>query len=405
MLDTEHVGVDGRLGDECLDRVGERVVGVVQQHVSLSEDREDVRALVVPGEEPWRGDRRPRLGVQVGSVDREDRPKTAQPDRRVNRVDGLGPQVELAQEQLAHRVGHAVLDLEAHRSTEAAAAQLHLECDEQVLGLFFFECEVGVAGDAERLGLAEDHAGKERVEVRGDDLLDGDESVLVGELEESRQDRGHLHPGDPLLGGRGVPDLDGDVEREIRDHGEGMPRIDGERGEDRVDVALEELAHRGAVVVFQLLVGHDVQPCLREVHAEVLEVDPVLAPDELGRALADRDELLAGPEAVCGPRGHAADHLVLESRDADLEELVEQLGEDRHELHTLEQGHRGVLGEVEQPGAEVEARQLPVGEALRSELLNGAELADERGAELAAIAGHLAEILELGSGVRHRSSA
>ena len=47
VLDAEHVGVVGRLGDERLDRVGERVVGVVQQHVALAQHREDVRALVV----------------------------------------------------------------------------------------------------------------------------------------------------------------------------------------------------------------------------------------------------------------------------------------------------------------------------------------------------------------------
>ena len=59
-------------------------------------------------------------------------------------------EVELAEQQLEHLGRHAVLDLEAHGPAEPAAAQLHLDRGEQVVGLLLLEREVGVAGDAER---------------------------------------------------------------------------------------------------------------------------------------------------------------------------------------------------------------------------------------------------------------
>ena len=45
------------------------------------------------------------------------------------------------------------------------------------------------------------HAGEELVEVRGDHLLDRDEALAVGQLEEPRQERRHLHPREPAHAG------------------------------------------------------------------------------------------------------------------------------------------------------------------------------------------------------------
>ena len=41
------------------------------------------------------------------------------------------------------------------------------------------------------------HAGEQRVEVRFDDLVDQDELVRL-DLDEARQDRRDLHPGEPV---------------------------------------------------------------------------------------------------------------------------------------------------------------------------------------------------------------
>ena len=59
-------------------------------------------------------------------------------------------EIELTQQQLEHLGRHPMVDLEAHRATEAPAAQLHLDRGEQVVGFLLLEGEVGVARDAER---------------------------------------------------------------------------------------------------------------------------------------------------------------------------------------------------------------------------------------------------------------
>ena len=78
-------------------------------------------------------------------------------------------------------------------------------------------------------------------------------------------------------------------------------------------------------------------------------------------------QLLAGAQAVGRAGAHPRRHLVVEAGHPHLEELVEQVGEDGQELDPLEQGHLGVVGEVEQAGPEVQPRQLPVGEPLVAE--------------------------------------
>src|SRR5262249_12100657 len=56
--------------------------------------------------------------------------------------------------------------------------------------------------------------------------------------------------------------------------------------------------------------------------------------------------------------------LLLQARDADLEELVEVAGEDREELHPLEQRQTRVAGEREHAPVEGEPRELAVQVAL-----------------------------------------
>ena len=81
------------------------------------------------------------------------------------------------------------LDLEAERLAEAAAAQLHLDGHQQVVGLVLLEGQVGVAGDPERMVVADRHAGEEGSEVGRDDLLEGHEALAVGHDDEAGQGR------------------------------------------------------------------------------------------------------------------------------------------------------------------------------------------------------------------------
>ena len=80
--------------------------------------------------------------------------------------DVFGREFELAHQQAEQVVAHVVGDLEADRPLEPAAAQLHLDRFEQVVGLLLLEREVGVAADAERRPLLDHHADEQPVEAR-----------------------------------------------------------------------------------------------------------------------------------------------------------------------------------------------------------------------------------------------
>ena len=104
-------------------------------------------------------------------------------------------------QQLAHLVARVGVELEPHGATEPPPAQFELDRSEEILGLFFLECEVGVAGDAEAVVVDDLHAGEELVEVCRDDLLEGNEALTVGQHHEARQQRRHLDAREAALRG------------------------------------------------------------------------------------------------------------------------------------------------------------------------------------------------------------
>ncbi len=130
---------------------------------------------------------------------------------------------------------------------------------------------------------------------------------------------------------------------------------------------MEDVDQVAAVVVVERRPVREPHPGLGQGRDEPVEEDPVLAGHQLLHPAPDDRQLLAGAQAVERAGAHPGRHLVLEAGHPHLEELVEQLGEDGHELDPLEEGHLGVVGEVEQAGPEVQPRQLPVGEPLVAE--------------------------------------
>ncbi|GMA87564.1 hypothetical protein GCM10025868_28140 [Angustibacter aerolatus] len=111
------------------------------------------------------------------------------------------------------------------------------------------------------------HAREELVEVRGDDVLEGHEARLVrvgvGRLDggragrglldgdEPRQQRRHLDAGEVLLLRLGVADDDREVQRQARDVGERVGRVDRQRREHREDLVAEHLVQPVLLVLGQ----------------------------------------------------------------------------------------------------------------------------------------------------------
>ena len=76
-------------------------------------------------------------------------------------------------------LGHRPLDLEPDGLAEAPAPDLLLDREQEVVGLVLLDRDVGVAGDAEQVGLEDLHAPEQLVEVRLDDLVEQHEPAAA----------------------------------------------------------------------------------------------------------------------------------------------------------------------------------------------------------------------------------
>ena len=139
-----------------------------------------------------------------------------------------------------------------------------------------------------------------------------------------------------------------------------MARVDGQRGQDRVDLVEEALAQR-VVVLGDLVVIDDLDALGREGGADVAE-DRGMVGDQLQDASPGGDELLHRRPSIRSPGDRAGFDLLAQPGDADLEELVEVAGEDGQELRALEQRIPLIAGLVEDARVELQPRQLTVEE-------------------------------------------
>ena len=142
-------------------------------------------------------------GVQVGLLrsgrsSSRDRPQARQVEHAPDLVAVVLAEADAPQQDLAGRGRHRPLDLEADGLAEAPPAKLLLDRHEEIVGLVLLERQVGVAGHPEQVVLEDLHAREQHVEVRLDDLVDQDEVVRL-DLDEARQDRRDLDPGEPGL--------------------------------------------------------------------------------------------------------------------------------------------------------------------------------------------------------------
>ena len=116
LLDREHRVVARGLLDERLDRVRERVVRVVQQHVAASHRPEHV--AVFSAREGRRVLGRECGVLQLGPSQVVEIPQPAQIERRVDLIDVVGAELELAAQQREHLGRDLRVDLEPNRETE-----------------------------------------------------------------------------------------------------------------------------------------------------------------------------------------------------------------------------------------------------------------------------------------------
>ena len=335
LFDREHRIVAGGLLDERLDRVRERVVRVVQQDVAVAHRPEDVAVLAArERRRVLRGEGRV---LQLRPAQAVEIPEAVQVERRVDLVHVVGAELELTAQQREHLGRDVRVDLEPHRETELRALpQRDLHRGEEILGLVA-QLDVGVARHTERILREHFHAREQRVEVRRDHLFERHVARAVGDADEAREERRHLHPGESLFAARAVAHDHREVEREVRDVRERVRGVDRERGEYREDPVVEHPRQ------LRLRVGVEVVP-RRERDSGVLEGGRDLLRERGGLARhqlldprPDRPELFDLVEAVRRGRADADRELLFDPGDAHLEELVDVAAEDREELRPLEE--------------------------------------------------------------------
>ena len=222
--------------------------------------------------------------------------------------------------------------------------------------------DVGVARDAQHRGALGDVVAEALVERGLEDVLE--QGVAPG-----------LGPGgqrdDARLGARHLDDAEkarlvgaveraGDEEAAVAQVGEGVARVDDERGDYRREAALEVAAHGGAVLVGVLGGGDAHEALLGEERLDLREAALVTL-HEGGQGLEDAVELLGR-----GLVGLVVARLVLkrgevgEAAHADHEPLVEVGLDDLAELEALEDGDVGVIGLVEDAVVEAQPADLAV---------------------------------------------
>ncbi len=311
---------------------------MLDEDVPAADHGEDVVGLSGPALQPGLRRGHPFGRLEVGAVEVVKGVEPAQVEQSLHPVDVLPFQLQLADHQVEVAAWEVRVDLETGRATlPAAPAELGLDRREEVFGLALDEVEVGIPGDPEGVGVDDLHAREERLHVEGDQLLEGEEAAVIGKRGEAGQQRRHLKAGEVLDPAKRVADDHREVEREVRDVGKGMGRVDRKRGQDREDVLVELRRHVLALRLAQRIGGADPDPGHIQAGGELIVEDAHLPIGERLDPAADSAQLLGRGGAVDCRGSDGGVDLLLEARYADLEELVEALAEDGEEVDAVEQ--------------------------------------------------------------------
>jgi hypothetical protein len=350
----------GGLAEEFDDGI-EAIEGMVEEDVAFADDAEDAGAFVVLGVERLGDARDEGFVAEVATVYLEQVLQANEGEGILDAVDIVPLGFEVGDEDFQNLVGHFLVDLDADDVAEAAGADGFFDGFEQIVGFEFLDGDVGIAGDVEGVSLEDFHAWEELIEVGDDEMFEPEEALVAAAAgfavgvdgDELGKGIGYFEAGEMIFA-FGAADEDGEVEAEVGNVREGAARVEGERGEDGVnlieEVVVEALAGGCIEVIdadeFDAFCGEGGEQRLVEAAAGV---DHELRDDG-----ADGFELGGGVEAVGADFIEAGIDLVFEACDADHEELVDVGAEDGEKLDALEERVGGVVGFFENAALEAE---------------------------------------------------
>ena len=350
LLDGHDLRVACGAAQEVLHRI-EGFVGVVQQHVAGGNHAEQV--VLLQGGGLAGGERREE---QVGALDQlDDLGIAPQVDRTVDPVAVLFVQVEFLAQALGHFGADVGGHFQPHAMAPGALTQLVAEGAAQVGHFFLVHEQVAVAGEAERTLRADGEPGEQLAHEALDDGRQQHDAVRHAghfgrHLEGDGQHARRLHDGQARAAAEGVAavQLHGEVECLAGDARERMGRVQGDGGEQRLDLAHEDLVGPVAQGVVPLGREEDLHALGFQGGQDVAAQHLVLAFDQLARADGQR-----GNAGACrGRQRGVASGDFLQLGHTDLEQLVKVAGDDGDVAQPFQQ--RGVGGFGQRQHAAVE---------------------------------------------------
>lgn len=182
---------------------------------------------------------------------------------------------------------------------------------------------------------------------------------------------GHLDAGE--VGGAilRLPHRDRQIEAQAAHERERMSGVDRQRGQYREDLFVKVGRQPVPFALVEVGPTHYPDALLDQRGTHRIEEHPGVPVGDLLRAFADPAQLFARRQPVGG--AHRQTHLVaaLQARHPDHVELIEIRGEDGQEFQPFQQRQRGVGGQRQYPGVEVQPAQFTVEVAILGELVVG----------------------------------
>ena len=258
----------------------------------------------------------------------------------------------------------AGLDLQPHRVALAAVVQFHADGLKQRPRLFLLEIEVGVARHAERRRskhlVAAIHAGQ----VLRDQVLQ--QQVIVtaiarGQPHKARQRARHRHHAQHLRAGAAPlgPQQQRQAESLVQHARKRMRRVDRDRRQQRIDLALKIAAGKFARVLAELVPFQQTNALLAQLRQQVIVPAAVLRGHKAVNLGSELGKRLFGAQAVVAGLAVSVLDALHQPGLADFDVLVEIRPRDGEKLHALQQRIRWVFSLLQHAPVELHPGVVP----------------------------------------------
>ena len=361
-FDGEHGGIGGGVLEEGNDG-GETFVGVMEENVPLANGLEIGRSTREGGRQ-GRGEggiaQSGLIATRLGEGE-----NLGEIDRAGDAVGVIRKKLQMAEEEVFHFQRAIDRNLQADGGSAVSFLKFLLDGEEKILCLFLVDVEFAVAGDSDRPGPLDFHAGEDLPDEVADEFREEQELLLFrlgcGKMNQAWDAAGNLNEG--VAGGlrrTGLRIEDRQVDGFIQELGKGMTGIHGEGGEDGENVPPEGFQGPGHLGFGQIPDGAKVDAGFGKGGEQGLVQQGVLVGNHLLDAFMDGEERLAGTEAVRAVGIAAVFQQLFQGGDADFKKLVEVGADNREEFEPFEKGLGRILRLLQNPLVEFQPAEFPV---------------------------------------------